>query len=265
MHVGYIALGPGQVALAAVVLLLNLGVSLLLQLGLVRTLLWAGFRMVLQLSLIGLVLEWIFAHQAPLWLLGLASLMTLMAGRTAVSRTRQRYQGIYLNAFLAMISSTWIMTSLAMTAIIRPQPWYQAQYLIPLLGMLLGNGLNGISLGLERFLETLRRDQERIDSLLALGASRAEAVREALQISVRAGLLPITNTMLVAGIVSLPGMMTGQILSGVSPLEAVKYQIVIMFLIAGNTALGTVLAVWLSYRRLFNSWHQFRAEKLWRV
>ena len=98
---------------------------------------------------------------------------------------------------------------------------------------------------------------EPIEALLALGATRWEAARQPVQQAVRTGLIPIINAMMVVGIVSLPGMMTGQLLAGVSPIEAVKYQIVIMFLRASGTALGTVAVVLLSYRRLFNDDHQF--------
>jgi putative ABC transport system permease protein len=124
-------------------------------------------------------------------------------------------------------------------------------------GMILGNTLNGISLGLDRLGSELAAKRAQVEALLALGATRWEAARHPIQEAVRTGLIPIMNSMMVVGIVSLPGMMTGQILAGASPLEAVKYQIVIMFLIASGTALGTVSVVLLSYRRLFNSSHQF--------
>ncbi len=92
---------------------------------------------------------------------------------------------------------------------------------------------------------------------MRLGATRWEAARQPMQHAVRTGMIPIINAMMVVGIVSLPGMMTGQILSGASPLEAVKYQIVIMFLIASATALCTVSVILLSFLRLFNAQHQF--------
>ncbi len=102
-----------------------------------------------------------------------------------------------------------------------------------------------------------RRVRQQVEALLTLGATRWEAARPLVQQAVRTGLIPTINAMMVVGVVSLPGMMTGQILAGASPVEAVKYQIVIMFLIASATALGTVSVVLLSYRRLFNEHHQF--------
>ena len=127
---------------------------------------------------------------------------------------------------------------------------------------MLGNSLNGVSLGLERLGEELASKRATIDGLLALGASRREAAAEPVRTAIRTGLVPITNSMMVVGIVSLPGMMTGQLLAGASPVEAVKYQIVIMFFIATATAIGTITVVLLAFRRLFNASHQFLHSRL---
>ena len=128
-----------------------------------------------------------------------------------------------------------------MTAVLQlDDPWRQPQYTIPLLGMILGNTLNGISLGLGRLTEELAVRRDQVELLLSLAHTRWEAARlRAVRQAVRTGMIPTINAMMVTGIVSLPGMMTGQLLSGVDPVDAVKYQIVIMFLIASGTALGT--------------------------
>jgi len=149
------------------------------------------------------------------------------------------------------------MAAIALFALVRVQPWYSPHYAIPLVGMILGNTLNGIALGLDRLGSELNARRAEVESLLALGATRWEAAREPVRQAIRTGMIPIINAMMVVGIVSLPGMMTGQLLAGVDPIQAVKYQIVIMFLIASGTALGTVGVVLLSYRRLFNANHQF--------
>ena len=95
-----------------------------------------------------------------------------------------------------------------------------------------------------------------------LGQTWTEAISEIRRNSIRSGLIPIVNAMAAAGLVSLPGMMTGQILAGVTPVEAVKYQILIMFLIAPGTLFGTVCAVWLGSRRLFDARHRLRLDRL---
>jgi putative ABC transport system permease protein len=154
------------------------------------------------------------------------------------------------------------MAAIALTALVPVKPWYSPQFAIPLLGMILGNTLNGISLGLDRLGGELASRRLHVESLLALGATRWEAARQPIQKAIRTGMIPIINAMMVVGIVSLPGMMTGQLLAGVSPIQAVRYQIVILFLIASGTALGTVSVVLLSYRWLFNDQHQFLSARL---
>ena len=142
------------------------------------------------------------------------------------------------------------------------QPWYDPQYFIPLLGMVLGNTLTGISLGLDRFMESLVNQRQKIETLLALGATRWEATHEEVQAAIRTGMIPTINSMMVMGIVSLPGMMTGQILAGANPLDAVRYQIIIIFAIASATALGTLGVVLLAWQALLNSSHQLCLDRL---
>jgi putative ABC transport system permease protein len=246
-----------QVGIAVALILVCAGVSLALRLGLEKRLAVAAVRTVVQLSLIGYVLQWIFSTQSGGLVLGVSVAMSLVAGFAAVGRAERRYRGIVLDSVLSIWASSWIVTGIALAAIVEPEPWYQPQYAIPLLGMILGNTLNGITLGLDRLGEELDGKRDQVETLLALGATRWEAARGAVQNAVRTGMIPIVNSMMIVGVVSLPGMMTGQILAGQPPLEAVNYQIVIMFLIAAGAALGTVGVVLLGYRRLFNASHQF--------
>jgi putative ABC transport system permease protein len=163
-----------------------------------------------------------------------------------------------------MAASSLMITVTATRLIVGVTPWFAPHYLIPLLGMVLGNTMNGISLSIDHLLESLSERRAEVEMELALGASRWEAARGPLSQAIRRGMIPITNTMMVVGIVALPGMMTGQILAGADPLVAVKYQIMIMFMIAAGTALGSMTASLLAYRRLFNSKHQLRSELILR-
>ncbi|MHB8972029.1 MAG: ABC transporter permease [Pirellulaceae bacterium] len=259
----YVELTYTQVGLAALLILVNAAISMALRLGMERTLAWASVRTVIQLVLIGLVLEWVFQVDRWYIVVGLLSLMTLIAGITAGQRNQRRFPGIWLNTIVSVWASSWLVTAYALFVVIRnTDTWYQPQYTIPLMGMILGNSLNGTSIGLNSFTESLVAHRERVEMALALGANRWEAARLPVQQAVRTGMIPIINTMMVVGIVSLPGMMTGQLLSGTSPIEAVKYQIVIMFLIASATALCTVGVVLLSFFRLFNSEHQFLSRRI---
>ncbi len=253
----YIELTYGQVALAAMLILINGAISIVLKLDLERKLLLAAACTVTQLLLIGLVLEWVFRVNRWYVVIAMMSLMTLIAGVAAIQRTKVRYPGIWRRSIAATWVSSWLMAAVALGAIVQVRPWYTPQYAIPLLGMILGNTLNGVSLGLDRLGTELSGKRDQVETLLALGATRWEAAHRPIQQAVRTGLIPTINAMMVVGIVSLPGMMTGQLLAGTSPVEAVKYQVVIMFLIASGTAMGTVSVVLLSYRRLFNEHHQF--------
>jgi putative ABC transport system permease protein len=258
MKPDYLAISYLQVALATSLILINSALSALLRLGLGRRLLLAALCCVVQLLLIGLVLEWVFRLNRWYLVLALMFLMTLVAGVSAIRRTHVRYPGIWVTSIVSVWASSWLMAAIALFAIVPVKPWYSPQFAIPFLGMILGNTLNGISLGLDRLGGEFAARRDHIESLLALGATRWEAAREPIRKAVRTGMIPMINAMMVVGVVSLPGMMTGQLLAGVSPVQAVRYQIVILFLIASSTALGTVSVVLLSYRRLFNEQHQFR-------
>lgn len=251
-----------QVGLAALLMLINGAISLALKLNLEGRMLLASARMIAQLLLIGLVLNYVFSASDWRLVIALAVVMVVVAGAAAVGRVEHPYAGVLLNSVISVWASSWFVMALALTVVIPIQPWYAPQYTVPLLGMILGNSLNGISLGLDRMGQELTSNRGQIETLLALGATRWEAARGPIRKTVRTAMMPTLNTMMVAGIVSLPGMMTGQILSGVSPFEAVKYQIVIFFLIAASAALGTLMISLLTFQKLFNGRHQFLYERL---
>jgi putative ABC transport system permease protein len=262
MNQSYLAIGNWQLGFAAVLILVNLALSAWLRLGLTRSLLVASVRMVVQLLLVGLVLEYIFALDHPLPVVGIGLVMASLAGIAAVNRTRRRYSGIYFDSVLCVLAASYVVTGAALVGIIDVEPWYRAQYAIPLLGMVLGNILNGVSLALDRFMDGAVRDAGLIEADLALGASRWEASHPLVTASLHTGMIPTINSMMVMGIVSLPGMMTGQMLAGAPPAAAVRYQIVIMFMIVAATALGTFGVVMLAFRTLFNAEHQLRRDRL---
>ena len=261
MH--YVELTYGQVATAALLILINGVISVVLRLRMERSLAVASVRTVVQLLLVGLVLEWVFRIDRWYIVIGLATLMTLIAGVTAAGRNERRYAGMWFNTIVSLWASAWLVMAFALMTVLQGiDKWYQPQYAIPLLGMVLGNTLNGVSVGLSALTESLVTRRAEVDGLLALGATRWEAASAPVRHAVRTGLTPITNAMMVVGIVSLPGMMTGQLVSGMAPIQAVKYQIVIMFLIASATALATVSVVLLSFLRLFSRDHQFLSRRI---
>ena len=161
-----------------------------------------------------------------------------------------------------MFLSSFSVTLLALTVVIRPVPWYEPQYAIPLLGMLLGNTMSGIAVGLDRLTHGAWQQRALVEARLALGQDWRQAIGDIRRASTRSGMIPIINAMAAAGVVSLPGMMTGQILAGSSPVEAVKYQIMVMFLISAGTGFGTMGAVWMGARRLFDERQRLRLDRL---
>lgn len=256
-----------DVAVAAGLILINGAISLALRLGLERRLLIAAVRTVVQLLLIGLILKWVFAQAHATVIVALMLVMSSIAGIAAVQRTERRYPGVWWTSLTAVMGSAWIVLTIALALVITPAAWRSnpAQYAIPLMGMILGNILNGISLGLDRLTQELASRRAEVELRLTLGATRWEAARPFVRSAIRTGMVPIINAMMVVGLVSLPGMMTGQILAGAEPMAAVRYQIVIMFLIAAATALGTSGAVLLGYTQLFNRWHQFLPGRIRKV
>lgn len=259
-----VSLSPLDLSLAALLVLAVGAVSMLMSLGVARAMLIAALRTAVQLLAVGLVLRWLFDSASPPWLLLVATVMLAVAGREVVVRQQRGFTGWwgYGAGVVSMFVSSFMVTFFALVVVIGYQPWYSPQYAIPLLGMLLGNTMNGIALGLDRLTQTAWQQSRVIEARLLLGQEWSEAVEDIRREAIRSGMIPTINAMSVAGLVSLPGMMTGQILSGTPPLEAVKYQILIMFLVAAGTGFGTMVAVWLGARRLFDERCRLRLDRL---
>jgi len=251
------------VAAASLVLLLA-ALSWRLKLGQERQLLIAASRSVVQLTLLGLVLKVVFAQQAFGWVALIWLVMLAVAGWEVLARQKRRYRGwwSYGIGSASMFLSSFSITVLALTAIVNVEPWYLPQYSIPLLGMLLGNTMTGIAVSLDNLTRSMWERRGAIEARLMLGHDWHEAVGELRREALRSGLIPIINAMTAAGIVSLPGMMTGQILAGSPPLEAAKYQLLILFLIAAGTGLGSTAAVWIGAQRLFDDRQRLRLDRL---
>ncbi len=224
----------------------------------------AAIRTAIQLTLIGLVLKVLFANSHIVWVALLSLFMLAVAGREVMARQHRRFTGWwgYGIGALSMFISSFSVALFALIIVIGNQPWYEPQYAIPLLGMLLGNTMNGIALALDRLTSSASDQRDVIEARLMLGYSHQEAIADIRRQVFRTGLIPIINAMAAAGIVSLPGMMTGQILAGAAPVEAVKYQIMIMFLISGGAGFGTMAAMHFGVRRLFDDRLRLRLDRL---
>lgn len=259
-----IHLSYGDLAVAGLLLLINGGLSVAMALRLERPLLIAAARMVVQLTLVGLVLTQLFALASPWLTLGMAAVMVGFAGHEILGRQDRRLTGGWTYGLGAgsMAFAASLVMLVALTTAVRPDPWYDPRYAIPMLGMVLGNTMSGVSLALNTLSAAAVRDRAAIEARLALGGTRWDALRAPMRTALRTGMMPIINGMSATGVVSLPGLMTGQILGGVDPREAVKYQILIMFLIAGSTGLGVLLATFGAVYRLTDQRDRLRLERL---
>ncbi|MGP5372548.1 ABC transporter permease [Psychrobacter alimentarius] len=245
-----------DIALASSLIIIVILLSWRLRLQLTKTLLMAAVRTVVQLSFIGLILAWIFAREQWYEVLVILTIMTLIAGSAAKNRVKRHYKGLFTDTLLAVSASGILVTAIAIVMILQVQPWYTPQFVIPILGLILGNSLTAISLTSNQLINAFHEQQGRIEMMLSLSARPFEAVHDPIRSAIINGMTPTLNSMLVVGIVSLPGMMTGQILAGADPTKAVRYQIVTMFLICVSSMLGCTISALLIYRRFFNKHKQ---------
>jgi putative ABC transport system permease protein len=259
-----ISLGVLDLSIAAFLLILLSVVSLRMNLGLERRMLLGGVRMVVQLLLIGQVLHFLFTNANPWWIVCMSLVMLFVAAREVQVRQKRQLRGFsgYWIGTMSMFVSSFAVTFLALTVMVQVHPWYTPQYAIPLLGMVLGNTMTGVALASDRLTTHLYEQRGMVEQRLLLGQTWQEASGDIRKECMRTGMVPIINSMAAAGIVSLPGMMTGQILGGTPPVEAVKYQILIMFLIAAGTGFGVICAIWMTSRRLFDKRHRLCLDQL---
>ncbi|HHV79646.1 MAG TPA: iron export ABC transporter permease subunit FetB [Firmicutes bacterium] len=251
MNGGAIPISDAKLLLSIILVCLAGLVSTALKLGLTKSLAIGTVRTFLQLGLIGYVLGYVFRVDNPLLMIAVLTVMTGIAARTAAHRREIPIPGVGRHAFLALLISSFFVGLIVIGVIISPTPWYTSRIAIPIFGMILGNSMNGVALALDRLNTEVRSHAGEIETLLSFGATPWEAIRDHLKQSVRAGMIPTINSMMTVGIVSLPGMMTGQILSGADPIQAVRYQIVVQLMISCAAAAGCLIAALLTYRDVF--------------
>ncbi|MCP4287990.1 MAG: iron export ABC transporter permease subunit FetB [Gammaproteobacteria bacterium] len=259
-----ISLSPWDLSIAALLVLALAAISWRLRLGVEQRLLIAASRSVIQLTLLGLVLKTLFEQSNPLFIGALAAFMLGVAGYEVMARQERRFSGLWGMGIgtLSMFISSFSITLLALHLVINVEPWYTPQYLIPLLGMLMGNTMSGMAIALDNLTQNAWQQRAIIEARLMLGHTWDQAIGDLRRRALRAGLIPIINAMAAAGVVSLPGMMTGQILAGSPPMEAAKYQIMILLLIAVGTGIGAVAAVSMGSFRLFDKRQRLRLDRL---
>jgi putative ABC transport system permease protein len=245
-------IGVVELSLALGFILLAGLASLKLKLGLGRDLLWGTVRTIAQLALMGFVLRFIFDLNQWYVVLGVYTVMIFFAARIARSRVKVRSIPVFMPTFVTMLVSYMIVTFIVTSGIVGAVPWYEPKYFIPLGGMIIGNSMSAIAISLERMMVDLKNKHDEVELLMCLGADYMQASASIFRDAVKAGMLPSITAMMGVGIVALPGMMTGQILAGSDPLVAVKYQIMVMLMLVGSTAIGSVLVTYLVRGRCFD-------------
>lgn len=258
----YISITETDLALVAIILIASGALSVVLQMGIGRSMALSTLRMVLQLAAVGFVLRWLFDAEHPVAVAVAVTIMLVAAAHTAATRPSRSFRGATMLSMLVMTVCGLGVSLFAVAAALEPTPWYSARFLIPILGMVLGNALTGTSLCIDSLLDILSAESAKVETELAHGATRWEAAREPMARAVRKGMVPILNAMSVVGVVSLPGMMTGQILAGAPAIEAAKYQILIFMLIGAATCLVCIGICFGACAMLFNREHQLCVERI---
>ncbi|MCU0569045.1 MAG: iron export ABC transporter permease subunit FetB [Oculatellaceae cyanobacterium Prado106] len=213
----------------------------------------ATFRTILQLLLVGYFLEVVFAIRQPILIFIVIGVMVLTATLVARNRISRKVPRLLPLVGGSILVSTALTLAYVNLLVLRPEPWYEPQNLIPLAGILLGNAMNGAAIAGERFVSTLNGSQQEIETHLSLGATPQQATENYRNEAIKAGLMPTLNTMLVVGIVTLPGVFTGQVLAGASPLLAAAYQVLIMFMLAIATLVTTLFLIRGIQQQFFNA------------
>lgn len=230
-----------------------IGLSAQQQLGLELSLAAASARTMLQLLVVGYLLAFVFALDNPWAVLAVLAVMLTIAAVVARNRISKKIPQLLALVWVSMLVSTVLTLGYTNLLVLQPETWYEPQYLIPLAGIVLGNAMNGAAIAGERLVSTINASQLEIETHLNLGATPQQAVAQYRKEAIRAGLIPNLNQMMVVGIVVLPGIITGQLLSGVNPLDAASYQILIMFMLAFANLITALLVTQGLCRQSFNS------------
>jgi putative ABC transport system permease protein len=247
-----------DLAIAAALVLASMVVSWRLQLGLERDLVMGAVRSFVQLALVGFVLGYLIRNQQWYLTLPALAIMLAVAVHTASGRVKEPLARKGWVFTVALVVGSLLVLAFVTGAVLRLPTWYNPQYVLPLAGMIIGNAMNAATLAVGRFAGDLERRRPEVESALALGASALQAVHPIRRDALRTAIIPAVNGMLVVGVVSLPGMMTGQIIAGQDPSQAVLYQVVVMYMITAAASLTSVIALAVAVRQSFTPAQQLR-------
>lgn len=251
-----------QVGFAYVFLLIVLVIVHIKKIPRRKLILISAIRMTLQLILVGYILVYILDNPNPFVTVGIIFVMLTFAIFNVYQRTAPTIKiDLKKMIALAMLIGVSINLFYFMFVILQLDPWYDPRYFIPVSGMIIGKTMTGISLGLNNLLTNMKDKKEKVEGLLMLGASPKVASKSIVKEAFDQSMLPTINAMVGMGIIFLPGMMTGQIIAGQSPLVAVKYQISVMLGVLGTVSVTVLIFLHLAYKVFFNDRNQFLLTK----
>ncbi|MBE9080443.1 iron export ABC transporter permease subunit FetB [Romeria aff. gracilis LEGE 07310] len=230
-----------------------LGLSSWQRLGLSGTIAIASARTVLQLAAVGFFFSIIFAWRNPFGVLAVLAVMLTIAALVARNRIDRSLPRLLPWLWGGILTSAALTMGYVSLFVIRPDPWYEPRYLIPLTGIVYGNAMNAAAIAGERLVSTLRNRRTEIETHLSLGATPSQAISAYRREAIKAGLIPTINQMMVVGLVTLPGIITGQLLGGAEPFTAALYQMLIMFMLAFTNLTTSALVTYGISRQFFNS------------
>lgn len=229
-----------------------IALSLWQKLALEKQLAYSAARSLMQLIAIGYILDIVFAIGNWWAVLTILGLMLTIATIVTRNRIDQKLKGLLSTVAISLVGSSLFTLAYVIFLVVQPDRWYEPQYIIPLAGMLFGNAMNSASLAGDRLLNSINQNRLEIETHLCLGATPYQAIATYKKEAIRTGLIPVLNNMVVVGLVSLPGMFTGQVLGGSDPLDAASYQILILFAIVLTNIISTLLVTEGIYKSFFN-------------
>jgi len=249
-----IHIGLGQVAATLALVALAAAIALWERTDLEGDIAFAVGRSFIQLTAIGYVIKAIFASDRILWVALLLAVMVVFGALTARRRARHVPHAFW--PLLIALASAAAATLAAVLALgVFP---VKARYLVPVGGMVIGNAMTAAAVALNRLGDEVHDAAGRIDATLALGATATQAIRPIARRSLRSGMIPLIDSTKTTGLIFFPGTMVGMLLAGASPIDAVRLQLVLLYLLLGAVALATLLAVLLARRAFFTAEHQLR-------
>jgi len=254
---GIIEIGLLRLLAAYVFLVLLLIIIRKQGIGKEKEIIISTLRMTLQLIIMGYVLVYIFEQSYFYVTLLVFAVMLFFAIRNIFARIktpiRKKLRQVIV---VSMLTGTVITTFYFLLLVLSSDPWYEPRYFIPIAGMIIGNSMTGVALGVERLIGDIKAKKQLIEGALMLGATPKAATQEITKAIFTSAIMPTINSMVGMGIIFIPGMMTGQILAGASPLIAIEYQIAIMLAILGSVTITLYMLTRLGYLTFFNNWSQ---------